>query len=109
MHDSTVGPSFFQSFNNFPGAQYILQVPVATGNLSNAVAYAQSAWQEVADSIRAIELGNEPDLYANPPSPQAYVAQQLQFENAIMGNISDFPTRPIFQASDPAIAENYNP
>lgn len=81
---------------------------MATGNLSNAVAYAKSAWSAIGQNVQSIEIGNEPDLYVNPPTPQDYVTQQQQWADAIIGNISNFPEGPMFEASDPAVSQHYN-
>ena len=82
---------------------------MAKDNRSNAVEYFQSAWQAAAKSIQAIEVGNEPDLYANPPTPEAYVAQQKEYIDAITTSIPDFPAGPFFEASDVAIPGNLAP
>ncbi|KAI0402852.1 hypothetical protein F4802DRAFT_599663 [Xylaria palmicola] len=63
---TTIGPSYWRLTANFPGAAYVVQVPLATTNISEAVAWARSAVDIVGvDRIFALQPGNEADLYSD--------------------------------------------
>lgn len=63
---TTIGPSFWKLCDSFTDAEYIIQVPMATTNVSETIAWTQSAVDAIGwDRIQAIEIGNEPDLYSN--------------------------------------------
>lgn len=114
---TTIGASYWELCDSFPDAQYIIQVPLATTNVSEAVAWTQSAVDTIGwDRIQAIEVGNEPDLYPSrgasgallqPPNYQAkltnetYVGNFTKYVSAIAAAVS-LPDRPIFQAFDEA-------
>lgn len=60
----TFGPSYFDSFHNFPGANYVIDIPFAYQNLSNSKLFAQTAYNAVgASKVSALEIGNEPNGY----------------------------------------------
>jgi hypothetical protein len=72
-HNMTIGSSFFESFKTLPRAKYIIDIPFAHGNLTNAVAFAEAAYKVIgAENIYALELGNEPNNYANVSRPADY-------------------------------------
>ena len=96
----TIGPSFFEAFNKLPGAQYVLQVPLVRQNLASSVAFAKAAFAAAGPRIQAVEIGNEPDLYPTTRSNAEYVALYQQFDNAIVENVTGFPSGPFFQAPD---------
>jgi len=60
----TIGPSLFDSFANFPQAQYVIDIPFAKNNLSNSLLFAKQAYKSVgASNIYAFEIGNEVNNY----------------------------------------------
>ncbi|KAF7533525.1 hypothetical protein G7054_g6993 [Neopestalotiopsis clavispora] len=115
--NTTIGPSYWDLTSSFLDAQYIVQVPLATTNVSEAIAWTQSAVNALGwDKIQAIELGNEPDLYSNtmtgaggialqPPDYQGmlnnetYVGNYTKFVAAIAEAVA-LPDGPILQAFD---------
>ncbi|EXJ71433.1 uncharacterized protein A1O5_05241 [Cladophialophora psammophila CBS 110553] len=63
----TFGPSYFESFTNFPDARYILDLPFAYKNRTNSLRFIDAAYRKIgADRIYALELGNEVNLYRQP-------------------------------------------
>lgn len=117
---TTVGPSFWELTKRFPDAAYMIQVPLATTNASETVAWVQSACDIMdADQIFVFEIGNEPEWYSEtytgtgdvvlgPPSWQGkftnetYVGNWTTRANDILGAVSNLPDQPIFQAFDTA-------
>ena len=62
--NTTIGPSFYSLFKNFPGAKYIFQVPLATKDLASSIEWTKAGIESIGiDNILAIEIGNEPNLY----------------------------------------------
>ena len=107
MGGTSIGPSYFPLSHNFPDALYILQVPLALANVSEAVAWTRAGISGIGlDRIVSIEIGNEPDLYNGKPRVQpkldtrGYVDAFLKHEDAILGNLTDLPDAPLFQAID---------
>ncbi|KAH9996188.1 glycoside hydrolase family 79 protein [Xylariaceae sp. FL0662B] len=113
-----IGPSYWDLGHNFPNAKYIVQVPLATTNVSETVAWAQSAVKGIGlDNIHTIQLGNEPDLYADhftgkdgaklqPPDYQGtltaktYVGNYTKYVNAILDKVKPLPSGRFFSAFD---------
>ncbi|KAH7027562.1 uncharacterized protein B0I36DRAFT_327355 [Microdochium trichocladiopsis] len=63
---TTIGPSFWPLAKNFPNAKYMIQVPLADTNVSEAVAWTKAAVSAIGlNQIHSIQIGNEPDLYRN--------------------------------------------
>ncbi|KAI1490479.1 hypothetical protein F5X96DRAFT_546412 [Biscogniauxia mediterranea] len=63
---TTIGPSFWPLTKNFPNATYMIQVPMATTNISETIAWTQSAVDAIGiDSIHSIQPGNEANLYTD--------------------------------------------
>jgi hypothetical protein len=61
---TTIGPTYWPIAKNFPEAKYMIQVPLATTNISESVAWAKAAVEGIGlDQIHSIQPGNEPDLY----------------------------------------------
>ncbi|KAK9416313.1 hypothetical protein SUNI508_01730 [Seiridium unicorne] len=115
--NTTIGASYWELTKSFPDAQYIIQVPLATTNVSETIAWAQSAASSIGwDRIQSIEIGNEPDLYSDtftgangialqPPEYQGnldnetYVGNFTKYAAAIADAVT-LPDGPIFQAFD---------
>ncbi|KAI0599914.1 hypothetical protein F4775DRAFT_99764 [Biscogniauxia sp. FL1348] len=63
---TTIGPSFWPLTKNFPNATYMIQVPMATTNISETIAWTQSAIDAIGiDKIHSIQPGNEANLYTD--------------------------------------------
>ncbi|KAL7620534.1 hypothetical protein AAE478_009529 [Parahypoxylon ruwenzoriense] len=116
---TTIGPSYWDLSHNFPEAKYMVQVPLATTNVSETIAWAQSAVERIGlENIHSIQPGNEADLYAdnfrgegglelNPPeyqgklSNETYVGNWTKYVNAILSAV-DTPEGRFFTAFDVA-------
>lgn len=109
---TTIGPSYWQLTHNVPNAVYVVQLPLAQRNISETIAWAQSAADGIGiDRIQAFEPGNEPDLYPgtdlNPPQYQGqltnetYTGNYTKYVDAIKQAV-DIPSEPFFQAFDTA-------
>ncbi|KAI0843929.1 glycoside hydrolase family 79 protein [Daldinia vernicosa] len=116
---TTIGPSYWNLTHNFPGAKYMVQVPLATTNISETVAWAQSAVKGIGlENIHSIQPGNEADLYAddyrgeggvelNPPEYQGtlnnetYVGNWTKYVDAILAAV-ELPKGRLFTAFDVA-------
>lgn len=111
---TTIGPAYWDiAAKAFPNAQYIVQIPMATPDMEEAVRWATAATDRLgADRIHSYEPGNEPDLYPakglEPPNWQGkqnngtYVNNFLNYCGRVR-NVLGFPrgTRR-FQALDTA-------
>ncbi|KAI1748385.1 glycoside hydrolase family 79 protein [Xylaria castorea] len=115
---TTIGPSYWHLTKNFPDAIYIIQVPLATTNVSEPVAWAQSAVDIIGlDKIFSIQPGNEADLYTNtftgangiplhPPNYQGnlnnetYVGNWTRYVSAIKDAVPSVPSGRYFTAFD---------
>lgn len=61
---TTIGPTFWSLAKNFPNAKYMIQVPLADANVSEAVTWAKTAVNAIGlGQIHSVQIGNEPDLY----------------------------------------------
>jgi hypothetical protein len=112
--NTTIGPSFWSLCRNIPGARYIVQVPMATTNVSETIEWVSSAVDGIGiDSIQSIEIGNEPNFYGTnpnvpsnlgPPDYQGvmtgkqYVSNFTKYTSAITNKI--VLPQEIFQAFD---------
>ena len=100
----TIGPSFYQSFNPWPGAKYIYGFNLAengTTGQQNLISTAQYACQALSDgNLAYLELGNEPDLYKRTSATGArrpptwnetdYVAQWQSGITIILDTIAQY-------------------
>ncbi|KAI1375335.1 glycoside hydrolase family 79 protein [Hypoxylon crocopeplum] len=114
---TTIGPSYWDLTHNFPGAKYMVEVPLATTNVSETVAWAQSAVEGIGlGNIHSIQPGNEADLYTddfageggvelNPPeyqghlSNESYVGNWTKYADAILDAVT-LPKGRFFTAFD---------
>ncbi|CAJ2499857.1 Uu.00g027100.m01.CDS01 [Anthostomella pinea] len=114
---TTIGPSYWPLAHNFPNAAYMVQAPLATTNISEAIAWTQTAIDAIGiDSTHSIQVGNEPDLYSdtytgeggielNPPgyqgrlSNESYVGNYTKYVTAIKEAV-DVPDGRFFTAFD---------
>ncbi|KAI0182472.1 beta-glucuronidase [Xylaria flabelliformis] len=115
---TTIGPTYWHLTKNFPDAVYIIQVPLATTNISEPVSWAQSAVDIIGlDKIFSIQPGNEADLYTNtftgvngiplhPPEYQGnldnetYVGNWTNCVSAIKDAVPSVPSGRYFTAFD---------
>ncbi|KAI0975458.1 hypothetical protein F4678DRAFT_470040 [Xylaria arbuscula] len=115
---TNIGPSYWALTKNFPEAVYIVQVPLATRNISEPVAWVQSAVAGIDPSqLFSIQPGNEPDLYTNtftgaggvalhPPNYQGkltsatYVGNWTAYVSAIKAAVPSVPSGRAFSAFD---------
>lgn len=120
---TTIGPSYWSYTTNFPNAVYTVQVPMATTNVSETIAWVQSALDSIPeDQIFSIQPGNEPDLYADgftgadgiplqPPEYQGtltsatYTGNWTRYVSAIKDAVSKVPPGRFFSALDTAKAD----
>ncbi|KAI5920748.1 hypothetical protein F4810DRAFT_681845 [Camillea tinctor] len=114
---TTIGPSFWPITKNFPNATYMIQVPMATTNISETIAWTQSAVDAIGiDNIHSIQPGNEANLYTDtftgeggialhPPeyqgtlSNESYVGNWTNYVAAIKAAVS-LPEGRFFTAFD---------
>ncbi|KAJ5350891.1 hypothetical protein N7541_008618, partial [Penicillium brevicompactum] len=90
-HEVSLGPIFFEGFENFPGTPWTFQVNLANNKsnaLDNALAEAKVALSHIRGNLYAFEIGNEPDLYPGDVRPlnytvADYVGEWRAFANAI--------------------------
>ncbi|KAJ5825366.1 hypothetical protein N7474_002504 [Penicillium riverlandense] len=107
----TVGPVFFEGFENFYETPWTFQVNFAnnkTEALENAIAEAEVALSHIKDNLVAFEIGNEPDLYPGAVRPlnytvANYVDEWNYFADAISekvlrGNSYGLESEKLFQA-----------
>ncbi|RYO98377.1 hypothetical protein DL764_007104 [Monosporascus ibericus] len=116
---TTIGPRYWDLAQNFADATYMIQVPLATTNVSEAVAWTQAAVGRIGlAKIHSIQPGNEPDLYRDdfrgvngvflgPPdyqgtlSNESYVGNYTKYVDEIIKNV-DVPEKSFFTAFDVA-------
>jgi hypothetical protein len=99
--DLTIGPGYFNAFNNFTNALFILDIPMNNKNSSTdtSVAFAQDAWKTIGgDNIEALELGNEPNSYGKGYDPSQYAQDFQQYSDAIAPALSLSNSEPNFYA-----------
>lgn len=117
---TTIGSTYWQLTKNFPDAVYIIQVPLATRNISEPLAWVQSAIDVIGiDRIFSIQPGNEADLYSDtftgvggiplhPPQYQGnldnetYVGNWTEYVAAIKEAVPEVPSGRYFTAFDTA-------
>lgn len=98
------GPSYFDSFANFPNAKYIVDIPMAKGGSNNTLNFARAAYNSIgADRIEQLEIGNEPNFYPgadrkHPYRPREYVKEWIRLANAVLEALGIDQNKPIFQA-----------
>lgn len=117
---TTIGPSYWGFTRHFPTAKYMVQVPMATKNLSETIAWTQAAVHGIGiENIHSIQPGNEPNLYSDtyrgeggielhPPeyqgtlTNQTYVAEYQKYTAAILEAVKELPKGRFFTAFDVA-------
>lgn len=114
---TSIGPSYWPLTKFFPNAKYMIQVPLADANVSEAITWARTAVNSIGlNSIHSIQIGNEADLYRDdfvgergiflgPPAYQGtltnatYVGNFTKYVNAIRRALPSVPNR-FFTAFD---------
>lgn len=114
---TSIGPKFWDLTHIIPNSVYIVQLPLATTNISETVLWAKTAAAHIGlGQIQAFEVGNEPDLYPTnstdpamsplgPPyyqgelTNETYTGNFTKYVNAIKAAV-DIPDEPLFQAFD---------
>lgn len=62
---TTIGPSYWSLAHRFPEGKFMVQVPLATTNISETVAWAKAAVELIGlEQIHSIQIGNEPNAYS---------------------------------------------
>ncbi len=115
---TTIGPKYWDLTHNFPDATYMVQVPMATTNISETIAWTQAAVDGIGiDRIHSIQPGNEANLYDDqyrgeggaflgPPQYQGtqsnatYVGNYTRYVDAILDAVSAIPRTRFFTAFD---------
>ena len=96
----SVGPDYFESFKNFPGAEYIFMVPLFHRNLNNTLEWTRQGLSAIGDRLQALEIGNEPDLYSWF-SVSKYVNEFVRFKKALSARFPEYlGNRTIYQGLD---------
>ena len=81
---SSFGPPWLDSLKQFNNVAWTLQIPLANhpdGNTKNSVEFFNGMLQAIGGiaNLTAVEIGNEPDLYAGEVRPENYtVADYVQ-------------------------------
>lgn len=100
----SVGPSFFQGYQQFPDNQITIQMRLGkTEDLNNSLLFMQAAYKAVgANNLNAIEIGNEVSGYEDGYNISHYVSDFLKYEQALEQAIPTLPKGPIYQGCDTA-------
>lgn len=63
-YNITIGSSWFEGFNSFPGVQWVYSLPLVYLNQANSIEATKMAVSMIGSkNLYALEMGNEPDLY----------------------------------------------
>jgi hypothetical protein len=88
-YNITIGSSWFEGFKNFPGVEWVYQVPLVYLNKTNSIEGLKIAVSAIGvENLFALEIGNEPDLYPAKWSPRDYASEWLAFDKAIRREVS---------------------
>jgi hypothetical protein len=95
----SLGPTYFEAFKNFPGAQYEFMVPLHGRDLNNTLEWTKAGLDAIGNNLYALEIGNEPNYY---PwfAKDAYVNEYRRFEAALQRKFMSLQRNRIFQALD---------
>ncbi|KAI1260186.1 hypothetical protein F5Y18DRAFT_442016 [Xylariaceae sp. FL1019] len=98
----SIGPSFFEAFNNWPGAKFEFMVPFRDTDFSRSVQWAKAGLNQIGvHNLYTLEIGNEPNFY---PwfSVDEYVERYRQLQARLIAAIPSLGDKRIFQAFDTA-------
>ncbi|KAI2470986.1 hypothetical protein F4781DRAFT_388350 [Annulohypoxylon bovei var. microspora] len=99
----TIGPSFFNAFENWPGAKFEFMVPFRNTSYSHSLEWAKTGMRHISnESLYALEIGNEPNFYSWFKSGHApeYVKRYTNLQNELKQSIPSLGGQKIFQALD---------
>ncbi|OAA72529.1 hypothetical protein ISF_01602 [Cordyceps fumosorosea ARSEF 2679] len=112
---TTVGPAYWDvAARSFPGARYVVQLPLADADMSHAAGWAMAAATRLGlDRVHSFEPGHEPDRYPaaaglGPPTWQGaqnngtYVANFLNYCDRVAAELALPRGTRRFQALDTA-------
>ncbi|KAJ5762107.1 uncharacterized protein N7511_005489 [Penicillium nucicola] len=91
----SLGPVFFEGFENFPHTPWTFQVNLAnnkSNRIEHAIAEARVALSHIRGNLFAFEIGNEPDLYPGDVRPldytvADYVREWREYADAISTHV----------------------
>jgi hypothetical protein len=96
-HNMTFGLTYFDAFATIPNARYVIDIPMKKGNLQNSQRFAKDAYRKIgADSIAALEIGNEPNNYGKNISD--YINQWKNWSALILDTLGLDANTAIYQA-----------
>ncbi|XDG09317.1 hypothetical protein ABKA04_008932 [Annulohypoxylon sp. FPYF3050] len=101
----TLGPSFFNAFDNWPGAKFEFMVPFKNTSYSHTLEWAKTGMSHIGnESLYALEIGNEPNFYSWFKSGHAaeYVKRYTNLQNELKQSIPSLNGPKKFQALDTA-------
>lgn len=103
IYRTTIGPSFYKQWDNFPpGTAFISTLNFGNNSLPIARDLALASQSLQPDKILYYELGNEPTNYPSSRwqrSTANYVSQWLNFTSAISSSLPGGPGKSLFWAS----------
>ena len=99
----TLGPSYFDTFATLANARFIVDIPLATNNLTNSKEFAKVAYDRIGPSnIFAFEIGNEVNLYGSGDrenwSIPKYISQWSDWSREILAALGLSSDSKIYQA-----------
>ncbi|KAI0155206.1 hypothetical protein GGR57DRAFT_511654 [Xylariaceae sp. FL1272] len=98
----SLGPPFFEAFNNWPGAKFEFMVPFYDTDFSHSVQWAKAGVNRIGmNNLYALEIGNEPNFY---PwfSVDEYVRRYGQLQKRLIAAIPSLSDKRVFQVFDAA-------
>ncbi|KAI1208431.1 uncharacterized protein F4807DRAFT_431319 [Annulohypoxylon truncatum] len=101
----TIGPSFFNAFENWPGAKFEFMVPFQNTSYSHTLEWAKTGMRHISNgSLYTLEIGNEPNFYGWFKSGHAaeYVKRYTNLMNELKQSIPILNGPKMFQALDTA-------
>lgn len=106
----TFGKHWFRGFKTLKNIKFILDIPLARCNLTNAVKYTEKCLEEMGtiNKLEALEIGNEVDVYDDQGwrhkktwSPRLYARELKSYMDTVTAKVQMFPkTGRIFQIYD---------
>ncbi|KAI1460255.1 hypothetical protein F4805DRAFT_416980 [Annulohypoxylon moriforme] len=101
----TLGPSFFNAFENWPRAKFEFMVPFRNTSYSHTLEWAKAGMSHINnESLYTLEIGNEPNYYSWFKSGHAaeYVKRYTNLQNELKQSIPALNGPKTFQALDTA-------
>lgn len=101
--DMTLGAPWFDGFARLNNTKFILHVPLARKNTTNAVAFTRKCIDSMGvENLLAIQIGNEPNLYPTQGvensmyAVKQYVEQVKEYMELLTKNVSSLPKGRVF-------------